>query len=346
MIFSAAWTWAQQREQLILLNQPPQQYHHREQRRAISSCPSPTYLHSAAATQWTSFWDLFEASVHSNSVLSDSQKLHYLKASLKGDAAKLLTSVLISDTNYPIARNILQNRYQNERAIVRAHVHTICSQPGLKAESAAGLRKLQETVDDNSLALDSLGIDTSQWDAILVYLVSEKLDTESRTQWELHSPGNSMQTYKDLRELIDLRSRALEASPKTQSSSAAVKSTESPRAENRREITRAGGQIYHAKQWQACTLCKSTDHRIFKCSMFDQMSVENRYAKIKELGLCFNCFSEGHRTKECPSKIACKTCNKRHHTMLHKTAAEQIKHGHHANQGGVQTVLSTIQIKA
>ena len=33
--------------------------------------------------QWTSFWDLFNASVHTNETLMDAQRLQHLKASLK-----------------------------------------------------------------------------------------------------------------------------------------------------------------------------------------------------------------------------------------------------------------------
>ena len=45
--------------------------------------------------QWTSFIDLFNSSVDSNSQLSNAQKLQYLKASLTNDAAKLLSSFTI-----------------------------------------------------------------------------------------------------------------------------------------------------------------------------------------------------------------------------------------------------------
>ena len=44
-----------------------------------------------------SFADLFKASVDSNNQLSNSQKLNYLKACVKGEAAKLITAVTIND---------------------------------------------------------------------------------------------------------------------------------------------------------------------------------------------------------------------------------------------------------
>ena len=75
-----------------------------------------------------SFIDLFQGIVDTNSKLSNSEKLHYLKASLKGDAAKLLSSVTISDSNYEVAREFL-NRSSNACFISRAHVKSIVNIP-------------------------------------------------------------------------------------------------------------------------------------------------------------------------------------------------------------------------
>ena len=80
----------------------------------------PTF--SGNYKSWTSFFDLFTSSVDSNSTLTNSQKLQYLKASLTGDAAKLLSSFTVTDNNYEPALDVLKKRYDNPRMIARAHV--------------------------------------------------------------------------------------------------------------------------------------------------------------------------------------------------------------------------------
>jgi hypothetical protein len=40
-----------------------------------------------------------------------------------------------------------------------------------------------------------------------VYLISEKLDIETRKQWELSGTGNTIQTYADLKKFLEARSR-------------------------------------------------------------------------------------------------------------------------------------------
>ena len=106
-----------------------------------------------------SFYDLFNASVHSNSCLSDAHKLHYLKSSLQGEAARLLKSLQITDSNYQLARNILEERYSNIRVIARSHIHTLCSYPSLRQENSKALRQLLEIFHENTLALEALEID-------------------------------------------------------------------------------------------------------------------------------------------------------------------------------------------
>ena len=68
----------------------------------------PTF--TGAYTNWVSFSDLFKAAVRSSSLFSDSERLNYLKACIKGDAAKIISTLRITDANYPIAWQLLKDR--------------------------------------------------------------------------------------------------------------------------------------------------------------------------------------------------------------------------------------------
>ena len=149
-------------------------------------------------TDWMSFAVLFKASVDSNSQLSNSEKLNYLKACVKGEAAKLISSVTITEYNYEIAWELLRERYENKRSIVQAHLQAIWSQCSLKSESSNGLRKLLETTNQNLRALTELGQPVEHWDAILVHSLSEKMDPESRKQWQLDHLATDLLTWKQL----------------------------------------------------------------------------------------------------------------------------------------------------
>ena len=137
---------------------------------------------------------MFKSSVHDNRSLTDSQRLQYLKASLQGDAAKLLTSLAITDANYSIALQTLEERYANPRMIAPTHLTTIFEYPNVKSESSKDLRKLIETTEQHRLGLENLGQPVNQFDLVFVFIVSNKLDSETRKQWEFSTSGTDFQT--------------------------------------------------------------------------------------------------------------------------------------------------------
>ena len=65
-----------------------------------------------------------------------------------------------------------------------------------------------------------------------------------------------------------------------------------------------------------CQLCKGK-HRITDCSQFITLTIHERKNIIIKNKLCLNCFRPGHDSAHCPSKFSCRTCAKRHHTMIH-----------------------------
>ena len=178
--------------------------------------------------EWTSFFDQFNGAVTSYSQITDSQKLQYLKTSVKGDAAKLLTFLQITDANFSTSCDILRNRYDNKRLILRAHVYAIVSQKPVTIENPKALRDLMEKVEEHRLALRSLGQPVDDQDIFFVYLIAEKFPAETRKCWELSSRGRDPQRYHDMKDFMEERTRALEAATQQSASAIDKKPTSSP----------------------------------------------------------------------------------------------------------------------
>ena len=102
-------------------------------------------------SQWTSFVDLFDEAVDSNPSLSSSQKLFYPKGLLTGET-KRLSAITIIDANYGEERTMLQERYENRRAIVREHISSIVT-ASTATKEAGSLRNLMQTADGHRRAL-------------------------------------------------------------------------------------------------------------------------------------------------------------------------------------------------
>lgn len=68
---------------------------------------------------------------------------------------------------------------------------------------------------------------------------------------------------------------------------------------------------------EVCSCCSSS-HSIYKCMDFKRLTVSEHFDKVKKSGLCFNCLRIGHRTLDCKTDQQCKSCGKRHHSLLHQ----------------------------
>ena len=146
--------------------------------------------------------------------MANIKKLSYLKLSLKGDAAPTVSSLLVTDANYDIAKRKLEKRYNKKSSIVNAHSAANHALPSIKRESSVQLRKLLESTNEHVQALEAMKFPVDQWKAIPVYWLLEKLDTDTRKQFELAYPGTDVLTIKELTRFMDKRSCALESSSK------------------------------------------------------------------------------------------------------------------------------------
>ena len=75
--------------------------------------------------------------------------------------------------------------------------------------------------------------------------------------------------------------------------------------------------MFHASRGpkpRGCVYCDSSEHKANECSKIT--SVSERKQILAKRRLCFNCACGNHKASECASKIACKKCNKRHHTSI------------------------------
>ena len=74
-----------------------------------------------------------------------------------------------------------------------------------------------------------------------------------------------------------------------------------------------------------CPHCEEK-HWLTKCEWFLKSSAEARKAFIAKQKLCYNCFSNKHSARECPSKRTCNVeeCGKKHHKLLHESKKARV----------------------
>lgn len=77
------------------------------------------------ADKWLQFSETFEAVINKNTSITNVQKFYYLQSSLKGEATHCIHSLQVSESNYTVAWQLLQDRYYNKRIIIHTHVRPL-----------------------------------------------------------------------------------------------------------------------------------------------------------------------------------------------------------------------------
>ncbi|XP_070169704.1 uncharacterized protein [Polyergus mexicanus] len=266
--------------------------------------PLPKFFGNFA--EWENFRGIFESLVASKESLSNTQKLHYLKASVTGEAAVLINHVKIADTNYDGAWKLLIEEYDYQNAIIHAHIHAFADLPIMKTESAVELKGLRDTVAASLAALTNLGRPVEKWDDLLVYIVSQKFSPRTRNEWNLQrGKSTASPTYEEIRDFMTLRIRGLTDHSKLNADTSSHKNKSSNQASVNNVAT------------EKCLNC-SGNHNLMLCDEFKRKSVEQRTQFLKSHKCCFNCLKVGHFPNSCKSKKRCNLCRRAHHTLLHR----------------------------
>ena len=78
---------------------------------------------------WQPFWDCFESAIHLNPNLSGVQKLSYLRAQLEGEAARVITGLTLTNSNYEHSVDLLKGRYGQPDKLIKAHIQALLDTP-------------------------------------------------------------------------------------------------------------------------------------------------------------------------------------------------------------------------
>ncbi|XP_024874480.1 uncharacterized protein LOC112460240 [Temnothorax curvispinosus] len=106
---------------------------------------------------WMAFRDLFESLIASNATIPAVQKLHYLRSALTGEAAKVITTLEITNDNYEVAWRSLKQRFENKKLLTHHLIQTLIDLPSITKESHVDLRQLADNISQITQNLAKLG---------------------------------------------------------------------------------------------------------------------------------------------------------------------------------------------
>ncbi|XP_050463467.1 uncharacterized protein LOC126857789 [Cataglyphis hispanica] len=293
---------------------------------------------------WPSFRDLFHSLIGKDVSASNVEKLHYLKACLKGEAELLIRSLPTTGENFDRAWRALTDYYENKRLLVRSYIARFLALQRVKGESSTDLRALYHGVLNTVGSLESIGRPITSGEDLFVHLVVDLMDSQSRREWEnaisdtTHPPA-----YKELIQFLDRRLHTVESlqpsKPEPSTARPGATSGRSPRVHNVRKSDGNRGQ---------CSLCHK-EHYIMFCDAYKAKPAAERRQHVEKHQLCFNCLGK-HKVSDCSSKKTCSICDARHHSTLHdacKTTevAKSSLSANRASKATLAVLLATARVR-
>lgn len=276
----------------------------------------PAICLSEFTGSYDTFHELFNSLVNDNLSLTNVQRFLYLQSALKGEAANIISSHSATDDNYKIAWDLLNERYQNKKAITHFHVKSIFDLPSIPKESYSNIRKFLDSFQKHFRCLRNLGENVDKWHTILIYLLNVKLDSTTRKEWEIYTKRNDSPKIDDFTKFLNQRCQFLESIDSKLNTSNINQTHYKKTTDHNKHWQEERRNYVHVSSNNICPLCKQF-HFIYTCELFISTPANNRFLEAKRLNLCTNCLRPGHLQRDCKSSHNCRTYKKRHHSLLH-----------------------------
>ena len=300
--------------------------------------------------KWTEFWDIFAATVHNNSSLSDVQKLAYLKGMMSGTALSAISSLKTTNSNYSAAIDILQERFGRSDAIQQALFNKLRS-IRVSTNKVHDLQSTQDAIVQVITQLESLSVDTNQ--ALIIQLIFDKFPVEFVTElvkekkttgaWTIQQLQGAVTHLINQKEEIQLLTGRPTGNPtnyKEQHSKQQPPPQQQPQPyrsypkqakppiktmgsyENNCNSSKYGSykisEPITQRPLSSCIYCNKTGHYYDKCT--DVRGCQDRTRILDTLRVCHLCLKPNHKQPNCPKRSTskCHYCNKigAHHRSL------------------------------
>ncbi len=272
----------------------------------------PTF--SGDVLDWREFWSIFSARLSRETSLSEHEKISCLENAMSDKGAKAIVRVHSISGSYSECVAALRERYDRNKIVYRHHVQKLTQ-----------LKPIQDTYESLCQTIHDLtrhtsgmkSCDGATYEQLIVAMIEPLLPTVLIKLWsDFTSDSIAPPTLSDLLKFFKRRSQAVEAvaSPKTVTQSQApTKNIATSRFSQKPKALHVRGQ-----NQEHCPCCDSS-HAIYQCSQFKSLTVDKRFNFARRHRLCFNCLSKTHSIEDCYSKITCKECGRKHHSLLHRT---------------------------
>ncbi|XP_055924479.1 uncharacterized protein LOC129956576 [Argiope bruennichi] len=273
---------------------------------------------------WLPFWGQFRKIDEDNDI-DETDKFQYLvQATIPNSRAReLVESFPPTSGNYCKAIDCLKSRFGRDDLLVEYYVRELLKLTlafNLK-EKHVELSTVYDRLETQLRSLETLGVTTAKYAAMLFPLVESCLSEEVLRAWRRNDRGldrkddtkesrleSLMKFLKNEVENEDRIALAMEGfSLKENNKNIKIK----------RDLPIAAGLFSgNQKSVLKCVFCDKNNHESKECHVARNLDLNEKMNRLKKRGCCFRCLSNGHVSKLCRVQVNCGSCGQRHHAVM------------------------------
>ncbi|XP_060570545.1 uncharacterized protein LOC132728870 [Ruditapes philippinarum] len=277
-------------------------------------------------TNWQTFWDSYESSIHLNSTLSDVQKFNYLRSLVQGIAARCIDGFPLTNANYLKAVSLLRERFGQPQKIIHRYMQSLLELPR-PSNNVVSLQCFYDKMETFIRGLESLWQSQESYGSLLIPIILEKLPgimkqnmaREHRSvNWELQELRSAICKEISFMEAGISTSDIINREPDVHIPTASF-FTGTRQSTNERKNERKKDVNFRKIFKKVCPFCND-EHSPNECRKVT--SYESRIDIVKREHLCFNCLRK-HQVSACRSTNRCRHCQRKHHSSICDKSAKQ-----------------------
>ena len=264
-------------------------------------------------------WSLsFRNLVDENPVLTDSQKLGYLKTFLGPEPRSKIYGLLLDGHNYHLAMKTLEDRYGNPALVVEGFIKRVREWP--KVRGLQDINSFYTQVSQLVQMFERMGYTSDLQGKGLLSDLTSKLPVNMLESWGnyvvKHGAGDP-----NVQLFFEWLSKKEEALRYTSLPESVSRNKSQAQVETSKRVATLTTQV--SSKTKHCVFCQG-EHWLDTCTSFLQKSPEERLNWFKTQGRCFNCHKRSHRAGGCFAKVRCSNCKMSHSTILHEALAKHV----------------------
>eukprot|EP00795_Rhopilema_esculentum_P008170 gene8170-biopygen9285 len=199
---------------------------------------------SGRPQDWQEFWDSYKSAVYENEEISKIDKFSYLKHYLEEPAKKVIAGLALTEKNYDVAVDLLEQRFARPTTIKRAHINELLNLDAVFNEKhVKKMRELYDTIETHHRGLKALGVDETSYSNIVVPVLMDKVPEAVRLNMirgsKNHQEWDMEEMLVAFREELEIREQHVSISMALGNGTVSGRTSSERRSSQRSFVTRS-----------------------------------------------------------------------------------------------------------